>query len=151
VIRMKAKDIMVKNVITIKQQATIEEIVKTLINNRISGLPVVDDAGNLVGVVTEEDLLHKEMGPRLPKAINILGAIIFYSGVDIYTEDWKKIMAIQASEIMTDKVVTISEDAEIQEISELMIQHGIKRIPVVYGDKIVGIVSRADIIKTLLV
>ena len=149
-IGMKAKDIMVKEVITVKQQATIEEIARTLINNNISGVPVVDDAGNLVGIVTEGDLLYKEMSPRLPEAINILGAIIYYSGVDRYTEDWKKIMAMQASEIMTDKVVVVREDAEIQEISGLMVEHGIKNIPVVQGKKIVGIVSRADIIKTLL-
>ena len=147
---MKAKDIMTKAVITVNQQAAIAEIAKTLINNKVSGVPVVDDGNNLVGIVTEGDLLFKEMSPRLPESVNILGAIIFYSGVDRYAEDWKKIMAVQASEIMTEKVVTISENTEIEEISALMVKHGIKRIPVVDGKKIVGIVSRADITKIIL-
>jgi CBS domain-containing protein len=87
---MKAKDIMATQVITVNKKAAIEEIAKTLITNNLSGVPVVDDAGKLVGIVSEGDLLHKEMSPRLPEAINILGAIIFYSGVDRYAEDWKK-------------------------------------------------------------
>jgi CBS domain-containing protein len=103
-----------------------------------------------VGIVTEGDLLHKETSPRLPNAINILGAIIYYNGVDRYNEDFKKLMAGQATEIMTDKVVVVSENVEIDEVVKLMIKHGIKRIPVVTGDKLVGIISRADIIKTLL-
>jgi CBS domain-containing protein len=147
---MKATDIMIKEVITVKQSATIEEIAKILIDNKISGVPVVDDKDILVGIVTEGDLLHKETSPRLPNAINILGAIIYYNGVDRYNEDFKKLMAGQAAEIMTDKVVVVSEDVEIDEVVKLMIKHGIKRIPVVTGDKLVGIISRADIIKTLL-
>ncbi len=141
---------MIKEVITVKQSATIAEIAKILIDNKISGIPVVDDNDILVGIVTEGDLLHKETSPRLPNAINILGAIIYYNGVDRYNEDFKKLMAGQAAEIMTDKVVVVSENVEIDEVVKLMIKHGIKRIPVVTGDKLVGIISRADIIKTLL-
>lgn len=147
---MNAKGMMVKEVITVKQQATIEEIARTLIDNNISGVPVVDDAGELVGIVTEGDLLFKEMNPRLPESVNILGAIIYYRGVDRYNEDWKKLMAMQASEIMTDKVITISADTEIEEISRLMVEHGVRRVPVVEGKKILGIVSRSDMIKNLL-
>ncbi len=147
---MKAKDIMQTEVITVKEQATIEEIVKTLVGNKISGIPVVNDAGNLVGIVTEGDLVHKETSPRLPNFINILGAIIYYNGVQRYDEDLKKLLASKASEIMTKKVVVASEDVEISEIGNLMIKHDIKRIPVVRGEQIVGIISRADIIKTLL-
>lgn len=147
---MKARDIMVKEVITVKQQATIKEIAKVLVDNKISGVPVVDDDRRLVGIVSEGDLLFKETNPRLPNFINILGAIIYYNGVERYNEDFKKLMAGQASEIMTDKVIVISEDVEIEEVARLMIEHGIKRIPVVQGEKIVGIISRADIIKTLL-
>lgn len=147
---MKAKDIMVTEVITVKQHATIEEIARVLVDNKISGVPVVDEAGRLMGIVTEGDLLHKETNPRLPNAVNILGAIIYYNGVERYNEDFKKLMAGQALNIMTDKVVTISADQEIEEIAKLMLEHGIKRIPVVEGDQIIGIISRADIVKCLL-
>jgi len=147
---MKAKDIMVTEVITVKQQATIEEIARVLVDNKISGVPVVDEADRLMGIVTEGDLLHKETNPRLPNAVNILGAIIYYNGVERYNEDFKKLMAGQALHIMTDKVITVSGDEEIEEIAKIMLERGIKRLPVVEGDHIIGIISRADIVKCLL-
>lgn len=147
---MKAKDIMVTEVITIKQHATIEEIARVLIDNKISGVPVVDEAGHLMGMVTEGDLLHKETNPRLPHAVNILGAIIYYNGVEQYNEDFKKMMASQALNIMTDKVITVTAEQEVEDIVKVMLEHGIKRVPVVEGERIIGIISRADIVKCLL-
>jgi CBS domain-containing protein len=150
VIVMKAKEMMEKEVITVKEDTTIQEIAKILIEHKISGVPVVNSEGSLVGIVTEGDLLHKETSPRLPNFVNILGAIIYYNGVERYHEEFKKLMAGQAIEIMTDSVVTVSEDVDIDEVARLMIKHSIKRIPVIKGDKIVGIISRSDIIKILL-
>ncbi len=150
VAEMKAKDIMQTAVITVKEQATIEEIAKILIDNKISGIPVVNDARKLAGIVTEGDLVHKETNPRLPNFINILGAIIYYNGLKRYDEDFKKLLASKASEIMTKKVIVVAEDVEISEVGQLMIEHDIKQIPVMRGEQIVGIISRADIIKTLL-
>lgn len=147
---MKAKDIMVKDVITVSPEATIREIATVLIDNKISGVPVVAANGHLVGIVTEGDLLYKENNPRIPDFINILGAIIYYRNVERYKEDFKKLMAGTASEIMTAKTIVVSEDVEIDKIVGLMLEHDIKRIPVVNGDQIIGIISRADIIKTLL-
>ena len=150
VIAVKAKDIMKRDVITVKPEATIREIATILIENKISGVPVVDAGGKLVGIVTEGDLLYKENNPRIPEYINILGAIIYYRGVERYNEDFKKLMAGTASEIMTAKTIVVSEEESIEKIASLMIQHDIKRIPVVKGDQVIGIISRADIIQTLL-
>ncbi|MBP2640363.1 MAG: hrp1 [Firmicutes bacterium] len=147
---MKAKDIMVKDVITVSPEATIREIATVLIENKISGVPVVAANGNLVGIVTEGDLLYKENNPRIPDFINILGAIIYYRNVERYNADFKKLMAGTASEIMTAKTIVVSEDTEIDKIVGLMLEHDIKRIPVVNGGQVIGIISRADIIKTLL-
>lgn len=146
---MKAKDIMVTEVLTVKQHATIKEIARVLIDNKISGVPVVDEAGHLMGMVTEGDLLHKETNPRLPDAVNILGAIIYYHGIEQYNEDFKKMMASQALNIMTEKVITVTPEEEV-EIAKLMLAHGIKRVPVMEGERIIGIISRADIVKCLL-
>lgn len=147
---MQVKDIMVKEVITINKKATIAEIARVLVANSISGVPVVDDEEVLVGIVSEGDLLHKETSPRLPDFINILGAIIYYNGVEQYNEDFKKLTAGQADSIMTAVVVTVSPEEEIDKVAKLMLEHGIKRIPVVENDKIVGIISRRDIIKLLI-
>ena len=147
---MQAKDIMNKNVITVHQTATIAEIAKVLVDNDISGVPVVDDNGSLVGIVSEGDLLHKETSPRLPDFINILVAVIYFNGIERFNEDFKKLMAGQASSIMTDKVISVSEKTEVDQIAKLMLKHGIKRIPVVQNDKIVGIISRKDLVRLLV-
>ncbi len=147
---MKAKEIMSKDVISVHKDTTIKEIAKVLIDNKISGVPVIDEGGNLVGMVSEGDLLHKETSPRLPDVVNILGAIIYYNGVQRYNEDFKKLIAEQAESIMTRKVITVSEETEVDAIAKLMLEHGIKRVPVMNGRKMVGIISRADIIKLLL-
>lgn len=139
-----------KNVITVHQTATIAEIAKVLVDNDISGVPVVDDNGSLVGIVSEGDLLHKETSPRLPDFINILGAVIYFNGIERFNEDFKKLMAGQASSIMTDKVISVSEKTEVDQIAKLMLKHGIKRIPVVQNDKIVGIISRKDLVRLLV-
>ncbi|GAB6180630.1 CBS domain-containing protein [Desulfotomaculum defluvii] len=148
---MHAKDIMSTKVITVKCDTTIKEIAQILIEEKISGVPVVDDAENLVGIVTEGDLLHKEASPRIPKYFGILGATIYFGGNEQYKEDFKKLAALKASEIMTTKVITADKDTEISGLANLMVEHNIKRIPIVEKDKVIGIVSRADIIKTFAV
>ena len=147
---MKAKDIMTTNVITINQNAPIPLIAKILVENSISGAPVVDNENNIVGMVSEGDLLRKETNPRLPSHINILGAFIYYNGVERYHDDLKKLMAEQAESLMTEDVITISPDTEIEEIGKLMLEHGIKRLPVVQDGKMVGLVSRRDMVKLLI-
>lgn len=147
---MKAKDIMVRDVITVHQNDSIESVARILVSHNISGVPVVNDAGNLVGMVTEGDLLYKEVNPRLPDYVNVLGAIIFYNGVEQFHDDFKKLIAGRAREIMSDEVITVSEDTELQEVAQIMVENGIKRVPVVKDQKMIGIISRCDMIKTLI-
>lgn len=147
---MQAKDIMVREVLTVHKHTTIAEIAKVLVENAISGVPVVDEEGNLAGIVSEGDLLRKETSPRVPSYVNLLGAIIYFNGVEQYNADFKKLLAEQAESIMTEKVIAVSEEVEVDEIAKLMLQHGIKRLPVVNNKKVVGIVSRQDLIKLLI-
>ena len=147
---MNAKEIMTKEVVSVKRDSTIDEIAQVLIDNKVSGLPVLSDGGYLIGIVTEGDLLRREMSPRLPEFINILGAVIYYHGVERYNEDFKKILAQTASDIMTEDLITVKEDTDISEVARLMLNNNIKQIPVVDGSKLIGIVSRADIVKLLL-
>lgn len=147
---MLARDIMNKNVITIQEGSSIEEAALILTENNISGAPVVNKKGLLVGMVTEEDLLHKETNPRAPAFLNILGAFIYINGLERYREDFKKLAATSTSDIMTRDLITAGGDMTVEEVAALMIDHGIKRVPVVENDTtILGIISRADIVKTL--
>lgn len=147
---MLVQDIMQTNVITISPDATIKEISKTLVQNNISGVFVVDANNKLLGVVSEGDLLHKETNPRPPGAFGLLGAIIYYRGVKQYESDFKKLIALQASEIMTSDIIKISPEEKIEEAASLMVNKQIKRLPVMMDGEILGIVTRQDIIKTLM-
>ncbi|OPX86724.1 MAG: Hypoxic response protein 1 [Pelotomaculum sp. PtaB.Bin104] len=146
---MLAKEIMNSKVITVQESATIEEIAEILVHNNISGAPVVNQDGDLVGIVTEEDLLHQETNPRTPGFLNILGAFIYINGIEQYREDFKKLAATKAQEIMTTEVITVNADTDIRQVAALMVEHDINRLPVVEDKKIIGIISRADIVKTL--
>ena len=102
---MLAKDIMTRDVITVGPKATVREIAEILVEHKISGLPVVDGEGRVLGMVSEGDLMHKEIAPKLPDALSILGAIIYYSGLKEYQEAFRKMAASTAEEIMTAKVI----------------------------------------------
>lgn len=147
---MLIQDIMQTNVITINPDATIKEISKTLVENNISGVFVVNADDKLVGVVSEGDLLHKETNPRPPGAFGLLGAIIYYRGVKQYESDFKKLIALKASEIMTSDIIKISPEANIEEAASIMVNKQIKRLPVMMDEEIIGVVTRRDIIKTLM-
>ncbi|EHL06043.1 CBS domain protein [Desulfitobacterium hafniense DP7] len=150
VLAMKVQDIMQTNVITISPNTEIREIAKLLCDHHISGVPVIDLFGNLIGIVSEGDLLHKETHPRVPEAVGFLGALIYYRGVKQYESDLKKLVALKASEIMTHEVITLDKDASIEEAASLMINHNVKRLPIMENGKMVGIITRKDVIKVLI-
>ncbi len=148
---MKAKDIMSKNIISVKGTATIEEIAQVFVDNHISGVPVVDDNGDLVGIVTEGDLIHKKTSPRAPSVLSILGATIYVQGVHQYRDDFAKLLAMSAHDIMNSEVITVTPDTGVAEIADIFVKKNINRVPVIGKDgKMVGIVSREDIIRSLL-
>ncbi|WP_295632916.1 CBS domain-containing protein [uncultured Mitsuokella sp.] len=148
---MLVKDIMTKNVITVKKDASIREIAQTIVDHDISGLPVVDEEGKVCGIVSEGDLVRKEFAPELPDELCILGAVIYYSGLREYQDAFRKIAAISAEQLMTKKVVAVHEDDDVSKVAKIMYDKHVKRVPVLDGEKhLLGIVSRRDIVKMML-
>jgi CBS domain-containing protein len=113
-------------------------------------LPVVNAAGHLVGMVSEGDLMHKEIAPKLPGSFSILGSIIYLDGVKEYKEAFRKFSARTAAELMTAKVISVNEDEDVSRVGQIMLDHHIKRVPVLSDGRLVGIVSRQDVVKMLL-
>ena len=146
---MTAKDIMETNVITVLPNTTIEELAKILIDNKVSGVPVVDSNAKLVGIVTEGDLLHKRTSPKTPSMNSFLGGLAYTKEFEQYNSDLKKLSACTASEIMTETLAMVDEDTTVKQISTIMVNKKINRVPVVRDGVLVGIVSRADVLKTL--
>ena len=147
---MKAKDIMTHDPITIGPKTSIREIAEILTEHNISGLPVVGEDGSLLGIVSEGDLMRKEIAPKTPDVLSILGAIIYYNGLKEYQQAFRKMSATTAEEIMTARVVTVQQHEDVSQVGQIMLDHAIKRVPVLAGNQLVGIISRSDIVKMLL-
>jgi CBS-domain-containing membrane protein len=143
---MKAKDVMTPHVITVAPDASILEALRLMLQNKISGLPVVDKNGDLAGIVTEGDFLRRtETGTerKRPRWVE------FVLGPGTLAKDYVHSHARRIDEVMTADVQTITEDCELDDVVALMEKHRIKRIPVVRGNALVGIVSRANLLHAL--
>jgi CBS domain-containing protein len=147
---VKAQDIMTRDVITIQPETSIAEIARMLHDHRISGLPVVNKDGELLGIVSEGDLIIKLARPQSPPHIELLGGIFFLKRPHEMDDELKKLTAVSARDIMTEKVITVEEDCDIEDLASLMVNRKINRLPVVNSGKLVGIITRADIIETLV-
>jgi len=147
---MQARDIMTQALITVGANTTIREMAEILVEHKISGLPVVDGQGKVIGMVSEGDLMQTKLAPKIPDALSILGAIIYYNGLKEYKEAFRKIAAATAEEIMTKKIIAVQAEEDISRVGQLMLEHHIKRVPVLEDTKLVGIISRSDMVKMLL-
>jgi CBS domain-containing protein len=144
-----AKDIMTTEVITATPRTTVGEIAALLTKHGIAGLPVVDEERRVLGVVTEADLVVRSARPHFPHYIQLLDGFVFLESPKRFDEEVRKIIAMSAEEIMTKEVVTCAPDASVEDVATLMVDRNINRIIVVENDRLVGIVTRADIVKTL--
>lgn len=143
---MKASDIMVSNVVTVTANAEVQEVAKILLANRISAVPVVDKLGKLVGIISEGDLIRRaEIGTERPRSW-WLDAL---STNRELASEFVRTHSRRTQDLMTTEVITAKPDASLAEIAALLEKNGIKRVPIVDGGKIVGIVSRANLVQAL--
>jgi CBS-domain-containing membrane protein len=142
---MKAADIMTRNVVSVRPETTILQAADLMLQHRISGLPVVSD-GHVVGIVTEGDFLRRsETGTqrKRPRWVQ------FLVGPGRLAEEYVRSSSRRIEDVMTQAVHTIGEDTPVSDVVELMERHRIKRLPVLRDDKLVGIVSRANLLHAL--
>jgi CBS domain-containing protein len=143
---MRIKDIMSKTVITVSPTTTIAEAINLMIGARISGVPVVDEAGALVGVLSESDLLRRvEVGTQRRRS-HWLEWLIEPGRL---AAEYVRANGRLAREVMTVDPITIADDASVKDAVSIMERRKVKRLPVVHGGKLVGIISRADVIRSL--
>lgn len=147
---MLARDIMTRDVLTVHRSDRIDKVVKLMVDHRISGVPVVDEDNHVVGMVTEKDLMIKASDFKIPFYITLFDSIIFLENPIKFNEHLKKYTASKVEDVMTTRVYTVDEDAEVSEIVKLMTKKDINRVPVVRHQKLVGIITRNDIMKALV-
>lgn len=139
------RDIMKTEVATVQQEDTLDQVARLLLGKTISGAPVVDSEGKLIGVVSEKDIFHAVF-PSYQE---------FYVRPDIWVNyDWTdvqdRLKKITVGEIMTRRVFTVEGDEPILKVGAMMLAHHIHRVPVLHAGKLVGIVTRKDIYRSLL-
>lgn len=147
---MNAQEIMTKEVIKVNPLTTVKEIAKILHDHMISAVPVVDEENHLLGIVTETDLIFKVARVHLPPHIQLLGGIIYLENPHIIHEELKKMMGFYAKDIMSHPVITVSEETLLEDVASLMIEKKVSRIPVVKDKKLTGIITRHNLINTLV-
>jgi CBS domain-containing protein len=142
---MKASDIMVTDVITVQPDSTVEDVAALLLKHRISGVPVVD-GGRMVGIVSEGDLLRRaEAGTEHERS----WWLQMLMGREVLAAEYTREHSRKVADLMTRDVITATPDTPVSEIAELLERNRIKRVPIVKDGKIVGLVSRANLLHAL--
>lgn len=144
---LKAKDIMTRDVITVKPSTTIEELAHLLIEHRISGAPVVDEQGDLVGIVTENDLITQNRRLHIPTVVRLFDAFIMIESQSKLEEEIRKMAGVIVDDICSKKPITVTGDTSAEDIATIMHDKKVHLIPVVEGKKIQGIIGKIDLIE----
>jgi CBS domain-containing protein len=143
---MKAADVMVSNVITVGPDAQLQDVAQTLLANRISAMPVVAADGKLVGIISEGDLMRRvESGTERRRS----WWLEMLTGREALAVEYVKEHSRKVSDVMTREVITVKPETPLGDIATLLERNGIKRVPVVQNGKVVGIVSRANLLQAL--
>jgi CBS domain-containing protein len=147
---LKVKDIMTKELITVSPATEINSAAKILLEKRINGLPVIDDSGKLVGILCQSDLVAQQKRIPIPSVYTLLDSFIPLTSLRRIDKEVKKIAALKVEQAMTPDPVTIGPETDIEDVARLMVDKKYHTLPVMDGDKIVGIVGKEDVLKTLL-
>ncbi len=155
---LKAKDFMTKYVFTVSPETTVQQLVRLFVAHPVSAIPVVGDDNELLGIVSEGDLLYKRVTPKIPAHVDVLGGSVYYCGFGRYEKSFRKLLATTAEEIMTKDVRCVTPETEMENITTLMVDQHLKTVPVVEKAKLavpsdhepparlVGIITRHDIL-----
>ncbi len=142
---MKAQDIMTKDVVTVRPEMTVHEIATVMVRNHISGLPVVTKDGDLLGIISESDLIHRtELGTEAtPRALTLA------LGDAGTARDFAKAHGKTAHDIMSRPVATVHCDSDLNEVADVLERRRVKRVPVLKDGRLAGIIARSDLVRAL--
>ncbi len=146
---LRASDIMSSQVITVNENDTVRELAEIFLNRKINGAPVVNDNNKVIGIVTESDLVFKNKRVHIPTAVAILDAFIFLESPEKTEKELKKIAGSKVADICSHEVLTVTPETELEELATLMAEKKIHTLPVMENDKLVGVIGKSDIIRTI--
>ena len=143
---MKTQDIMTREVATVRPETSVREIAALMMEKNISGVPVVSDDGAIVGIVSEGDLLRRaEVGTERKQK----WWFQFFVDSDAAAREYAKAHGLSARDVMSRYVISVRDDADLSDVAEILDSHRIKRVPVLHDGRLVGIISRRDLVRAL--
>jgi len=145
-------DVMSRDPIVVRAETPLKEAIQILAERHISGLPVVDDVGKLVGIISETDLMWQETGVTPPAYIMFLDSVIYLKNPATYERDLHKALGQTVGEVMSQNPITISPDKTLREAAQLMHDRSVHRLPVLdSASQVIGVLTRGDIIRAMAV
>ena len=147
---LNASDIMTTDVITVKKDTSLKDLATILYKNHINGVPVVDDDGLLLGIICESDLIRKDKKLHIPTVVAIFDAVVYLESPKSIEKEFKRISATTVEDLYSKKTFTVDEKTPIDEIATIMTQKKIYTIPVMDGDLLVGVIGKADLLRTIV-
>ena len=145
----RVRDYMTRDVLTVTPETPVPKIVAVLAGQAISGLPVVE-GDRVVGIVSEGDLVMREKPLHMPAAISFLGEMLVLDPARRFNDEFRRHFGATAGDIMTREVVTVTSDDSIAHAAQIFVDQDLKRLPVVDDGKLVGILTRKDLVRALL-
>ena len=147
---LNAGDIMTREVITVREETPLKELARIFYENRISGVPVVDDEGLLKGIICESDLIQKDKKLHIPTVVALFDAVFYLESSKKIEKEIEVISATTVGDLFTREVVTVGEETPIDEIATIMTRKKFYTIPVMDEERLVGIVGKGDVIRTFI-
>ncbi len=145
---MEARDIMTRDVVTVSPDTSVHDIAGLMAEKHISGLPVLSPDGQIIGMVSQSDLLHRtEIGTERGRARKWWFGI--FADSNALAREYAKAHGLRAQDVMSRYVVSVRDDAELRDVADILDNHSIKRVPVVRDGRLVGVISRGDLVRTL--
>jgi CBS-domain-containing membrane protein len=145
-----ARDIMTKEVVSVTTETTIRELAEIITAHRIGSVPVLDSEGTLLGIVTESDLIEQDKSFHIPTVISLFDWVIYLESEKKFEKELKRMTAGTVADIFTREVLTVTPETPVSEIADIMSGRKIHAVPVVAEGKLVGIVSRIDLIRSMV-
>jgi CBS domain-containing protein len=147
---LNASDIMTTHVITVKKETSLKDLARLLYEHHINGVPVVDDDGQLIGIICESDLIRKNRKLHIPTVVALFDWVFYLESPKKMEKEIQRINATTVEDLYVKEVITVSETTPVEDIATLMTQKKAYTIPVMDGDRIVGIIGKGDVLRTLV-
>lgn len=144
-----AKDIMTRDVFSVTQETDLKELAAMFVKHKVTAMPVVDDDGKLVGMISQTDLVEQDKPLHIPTVISLFDWVIYLESEKKFQEEVEKVTARTVNEICSREPITCSPETPVSEIASLMVDNKVHLVPVVDNGNLVGVVARLDLIRSM--